>query len=437
MRLLIAGTSSGCGKTTASLLMMAAMRLRGLSVAPCKVGPDYIDPGFHRVICGRPSENLDTYLTDAQDIAWLLQNDADVTIIEGVMGYYDGLDCISMRASAWDIANLTQTPVILVADAAGGAASVAAQVKGFQTLRENSHIEGVLVNRVSGAHHYELVREAIARYTGLPCVGYLSKDTALTFPSRHLGLIPAGELPQVRERIFHAAEKALHTLELDLLLSLAAEAPSLNMPEKHFPKRSPYRLGIAQDEAFSFYYHANLRILRAMGFELIPFSPLRDGALPDDLDGLYLGGGFPEVFARQLSDNTSMLESIRRALKNGLRCYAECGGMMYLSRAIGDAPMVGFLPAASEMTERLQRFGYVQVRHESGLVFPAHEFHHSVTKPSGEVHYAYTVTKAGSPDKNWRCGITQGNTLAGYAHLHFLSHPELVEMLWPPKEEKI
>ena len=436
MRLLIAGTASGCGKTTASLLVMAALQLRGLTVAPCKVGPDYIDPGFHRVVCGRPSENLDTFLTDSADIPWLMQNDADITVIEGVMGYYDGMDSLTMRCSAWELACLTQTPVILVVDASGGAASVAAQVKGFQTLRDESHIAGVLVNRVSGEHHYALVKEAVAHYTDLPCVGYLTKDTALTFPSRHLGLIPADELPDVRQRIFEAAQKALDTLDLDLMLSLAAQAPSLIAPEKHFPMRASYRLGIAKDEAFSFYYNANLRVLCAMGFELIPFSPLHDAELPQGLDGLYLGGGFPEVFAQQLASNTSMLSSIRHALDSGIACYAECGGMMYLCKAINGIPMVEFLPALCLMTKRLQRFGYVQVTHESGLTFPAHEFHHSVTDPIGNVHYAYHVEKASNTEKTWICGMTKGHTLAGYAHLHFLSHPELVDLLWPPKEEQ-
>ena len=433
MRLLIAGTGSGCGKTTASLLTMAALQLRGLSVAPCKVGPDYIDPGFHRVICGRPSQNLDTFLTDPADIPWLMQTNADVTVIEGVMGFYDGLDSVSMRGSAWELAQLTCTPVLLVVDASGGAASVAAQVKGFQTLREPSMLAGVIVNRVSGEHHYQLVREAVERFTGLPCVGYLTKNTALTFPSRHLGLIPADELPDVRARIFDAAKDASATLDLDLMLTLAAAVPALPAPEKTFPVRSPYRLGVAMDEAFSFYYDANLRVLTQMGFTLVPFSPLHDAALPNALDGLYLGGGFPEVFAAQLSANTAMLTSIRAALESGLPCYAECGGMMYLCRAIDDHPMVGFFPARCRMTDRLQRFGYVHVTDRTGLIFPAHEFHHSVTEPDGPVSYAYQVVKASNPSRTWACGLERGRTLGAYAHLHFLSHPEIIGRLWPEK----
>lgn len=433
MRLLIAGTGSGCGKTTVSLLTMAALQLRGLSVAPCKVGPDYIDPGFHRVICGRPSQNLDTFLTDPADIPWLLTADTDITVIEGVMGYYDGLDSVTMRGSAWKLALLTRTPVLLVVDASGGAASVAAQVKGFQTLREPSLLAGVIVNRVSGEHHYQLVREAVERYTDLPCVGYLTKNTVLTFPSRHLGLIPADELPDVRARIFAAAQAASTTLDLDLMLTLAASAPALPLPEKHFPVRAPYRLGVAMDEAFSFYYDANLRILTQMGFTLVPFSPLHDTALPDALDGLYLGGGFPEVFAAQLSANTAMLTQIRTVLENGLPCYAECGGMMYLCRAIDGHPMVGFFPAHCRMTERLQRFGYVHVTDRTGLCFPGHEFHHSVTEPDEPFPYAYQVAKASNPARTWDCGMERGRTLGAYAHLHFLSHPEIIGRLWPEK----
>lgn len=430
MRILLAGTGSGCGKTTASLLIMAALTQAGRSVAPYKVGPDYIDPGFHRLICGRPSHNLDTHLMAESTILRLLDHDADVAVIEGVMGYYDGLDPRSLHTSTWELARMTRTPVLLVVDASGGAASVAAQVKGFQCLREDSGLAGVLVNRVSGEHHYRMVEEAVKYYTGLPCAGYLLKNTSLALNSRHLGLIPAVEVPDVRQRVIDAARQAKDTLDLPMLLSLAAQAPALDAPPSVPPPSWPLRMGVAMDEAFHFYYEANLDYLRKMGMTLVPFSPLHDGGLPQGLDALYIGGGFPEVFAETLSGNAPMLRALRTALEGGLPCYAECGGLMYLSAAIDGHPMVGFLPAACRMTGRLQRFGYVTVEDRTGLTFPAHEFHHAAVEPLAGARYAYTVRKARDPAQSWPCGFERGHTLGAFAHVHFADRPEVVKRLW-------
>lgn len=380
MRLLIAGTNSGCGKTTASLLIMAALGQLALRVAPYKVGPDYIDPGFHRLVCGRDSHNLDTWLMNENTIFSLLDHHEDIAVIEGVMGYYDGSDAKTLRCSTWEMARLTKTPTILVVDASGGAASVAAQVKGFVTLVEHSAIQAVLVNRVSSEHHYHLVQDAIAQYTGLPCVGYLTKNTHLHFPSRHLGLIPVEELPDAFARITKAAKEAQHTLDLPLLLRIAKQAPALHHQKQPAPSISPYRLGVARDEAFGFYYAANLQYLKQMGMELVEFSPLNDPCLPQGLDGLYFGGGFPEVFADRLSANATMRADIKQALEHNMPCYGECGGLMYLSQSIEGRDMVGFLPVACQMTNRLQRFGYVSVHDRTGLSFPAHEFHHPYVK---------------------------------------------------------
>lgn len=430
-RLLIAGTGSGCGKTTASLLLMALLRAHGLRVAPYKAGPDYIDPGFHRAVCGRPSHNLDTHLMEPDAIAGLLHADADIALIEGVMGYYDGLDVRTLRCSTWELARLTRTPVLLTVDASGGAASVAAQVKGFMALREESGIAGVLVSRASGERHYALVREAVELYTCLPCVGYIQKNAQLDFRSRHLGLVPAQETPDAAQRIAQAAQALEETIDLPLLLRMAQAAPlPAAAPAPAKPWGRPFRLGVAQDEAFSFYYQANLDLLERMGMTLVPFSPLRDACIPEGLDGLYFGGGFPEVFAAQLSANASMRRSVYAALNGDMPCYAECGGLLYLSRSLDGAPMVGFIDAGCRITPRLQRFGYVQVEDRTGLTFPAHEFHHAVAEPAGDVSFAYTVRKAGDPQRMWKCGFEKGRTLAAFAHLHFLSHPELVRRLW-------
>ncbi len=434
MRLLIGGASSNCGKTTVALSVMAALKAKGLNVAPLKVGPDYIDPGFHAAACGRVSNNLDMHLMGRDAVCSVLASSeasSDVAVIEGVMGYYDGLDPVSLRCSTYEMAHLTRTPAVLVVDASGGAASVAATVKGFLSLVPESGICGVIVNRVSSQTHYALVRDAIAHYTSLPCAGCLLKDAALDLPSRHLGLVPAQETDTLEEKLRHAAHNALETIDLDMLLSFAQKSPKLECGISPLPQRLGYRLGIARDDAFSFYYAENIRMLRESGMELIAFSPLNDAHLPERLDGLYLGGGFPEVFADRLCANRAMRESIRRALEGGLRCYAECGGLLYLSRRIDGREMVGFLPIECRMTKRLQRFGYVTVEDESGLTYPAHEFHHAVAEPAEPIHCAFTVRKASAPEKTWKCGYRRGNTLAGFPHLHFLAHPELIERLWP------
>ena len=430
MRLLIAGTGSGCGKTTASILLMAALKSRGQDVAPYKVGPDYIDPGFHQAVCARPSYNLDTWLMEKSTLLRLLRPSADIAVIEGVMGYYDGLDAETLRCSTWETARLTQTPVLLVADASGGAASVAATVKGFQTLTPDSGIAGVLVNRVSGPSHYALVEKAVTHYTGLPCVGYLTKQQKLELPSRHLGLVTARETPDLLSRVQQAAEQAAETLNIDKILALAAKAPDLpEVSAPIMPDCRGFRLGVALDEAFHFYYQDNLDALRRAGMELVFFSPLRDACLPEGLDGLYIGGGYPEVHAEKLQANASMRGEIFRALDSGLPCYAECGGLMYLGRAIDGAEMVGFLPLSCRMTDRLQRFGYVTVTDRSGVSFPAHEFHHAVAESEAET--VYTVRKASRPDKIWRCGYEKKNTLAAFAHVYFGDRPDLIGRFWP------
>ncbi|QTE72299.1 cobyrinate a,c-diamide synthase [Clostridiales bacterium FE2011] len=436
MRLLIAGTGSSCGKTTASLLLMSVLRRQGLTVAPYKTGPDYIDPGFHRVVCGRPSHNLDSWLMADKTLKRVLRNDADISIIEGVMGYYDGLDPVTLRCSTWELAQKTKTPAILTVDASGGAASVAATVKGFQSLQEENGIAGVLVNRVSGQHHYDLIRTAVEHYTGLPCTGYLTRDQKLELPSRHLGLIPAEETPDLLRRIDEAAVLAEQTLDTSLLLSLAGQAPALPaLAETGSAVSFPgYRLGVALDEAFHFYYQDNLDALSRAGMELVFFSPLRDQQLPSGLDGLYIGGGYPEVFASGLSANHGMLRSIRYALSGGLPCYAECGGLMYLGEEIDGVPMVGFLPLRCRMTKRLQRFGYVTVEEKSGLVFPAHEFHHALAEPLENASFAYRIRKASNPENEWICGYEREKTLAAFAHVHFGDRPELIRRFFSGSE---
>ena len=419
MRVMLAGTASGCGKTTASLALMAALRGRGLSVAPYKAGPDYIDPGFHRLACGRTSHNLDEWLCAPQSVRRLLQlgADADIAVIEGAMGLYDGL-ADGDACSAYALAKHTGTPVVLVVDAAGSAASAAASALGFLKYRPDHTIAAALVNRASGERHFQRVRDALMKI-GLPCVGWLPKDAALAMPDRHLGLVPVEERPGAREQIARAA--ALLRLDMDALRSVAGRAAAVAETPFEYPNTlAGRRIGVARDEAFSFVYEANLIALTAMGAELIPFSPLADAALPEGLDALYLPGGFPEVFEARLRANAAMAGSVRAALDGGLRAYAECGGMLYLA-------MIGAMPLRWRMTGRLQRFGYVTVADADGFAFPAHEFHHSAVEPLAPLPTRFEVRRG---EARWREGYVRNNALAGYPHLHFYDRPELVERLF-------
>lgn len=418
MRVMLAGISSGCGKTTATLALLRALQNRGLRVAPFKSGPDYIDPGFHRVACGRVCHNLDEWLCSAEAVKRVLKigaEGADLAVIEGAMGMYDGLQGGSL-CSAWSLARHTGTPVILVVDASGSAASAAATALGFLKYREDSGIAGVFVNRVSGERHYALVKEAMAGI-GLSCVGWMPKDNELHMPDRHLGLVPVEERPDVETQIARAA-RLIH-IEMDALTAIARTAGAIDVPPMAFPPLfKGRRIGLAKDAAFSFTYEANLIALRAMGAELVTFSPAKDAALPPDLDALYLPGGFPEVFEAELKGNASMVQSVKAAVEGGLRVYAECGGMLYLA-------MIGAIPVAWQMTKRLQRFGYVTVQDADGYRFPAHEFHHSVTE--SELPQRFTVEKRGA---TWPEGYVYKNALAGYPHIHFFERPELAERLF-------
>ena len=420
MRVMLAGVSSGCGKTTASLALMGALRARGMRVAPFKSGPDYIDPGFHRIACGRPSHNLDEWLCMPDSVTRLLAEGgagADIAVIEGAMGMYDGLGG-GTQCSAYALAKHTGTPVVLVVDASGSAASAAATALGFLKYRPDNTIAGVLVNRASSQHHYELIRQAMADI-GLVCVGWLPKDAGLGMPDRHLGLVPVEERPEAASQIDRAA--GLLQLDVDALRAVAGRAEALSPRPFEYPQTlKGLRVGLAKDAAFSFTYEANLIALRRMGAELVAFSPLTDAALPGNLDALYLPGGFPEVFEAELVANASMAAAVRGAIADGLRVYAECGGMLYLS-------MIGAMPLKWEMTRRLQRFGYVTVTDGDGYRFPAHEFHHSVVTPAAPLDTRFEVAKG---ERRYREGYVYKNALAGYPHIHFYDRPELAERLF-------
>lgn len=430
-RLLLAGTSSGCGKTTVTCAILQALVNRGLKVGAFKCGPDYIDPMFHSRIIGAKSANLDLHFFSENTLKYLLQKNAadrDVSIIEGVMGYYDGLGLTTARASSYEVAKVTDSPVVLVVNAKGASLSVLATVQGFLTFCPDSHIRGVILNQCT-AMTYKALAKAIEDKLGIRVLGYLPKLADCALESRHLGLVTAAEITDLKEKLQKLANQAEKTIDLEGLLTLAKEAPPITCDPIALPKLEPVRIAVAKDNAFCFYYADSLEALEEMGTEIIEFSPIHHKKLPENIHGLYLGGGYPELYARQLSDNKTMLESIRNALQKGLPCIAECGGFMYLTEAIGEYPMVGFLPGNCFDNGKLTRFGYVTLRAgmdnmlcKAGEQIPAHEFHHwDCTQPGS----GFTAAKP--TGKSWDCVAATDTLYAGYPHFHFYANPAFLK----------
>lgn len=432
-RLLIGGTQSGVGKTSLAVGLMAAFSRRGLRVAPFKVGPDYLDPGYHQLAAGRASSPLDTWMLGdcgmVQSFARSSEN-VDLSIIEGMMGLHDGADPHTDSGSTARVAKLLHTPTVLVLDAAALARSVGAVVLGYRQFDPEVPLAGVIANRVGGEGHARFLRPPIEEVAGVPLLGWLPPTPGAAIPERHLGLVCAGERPDVVERLADLVESRL---DLDRLLELARSAPPLEVPSAPARARPSHRvrIGVARDAAFCFYYPDNLTLLEAAGAELVFFSPIRDAALPEGVAGLYLGGGYPELHAETLAANMAMREAIRVFAAAGRPIYAECGGYMYLCQGLATPPhrehaMVGLLPGRCLMEPSLQAIGYREVRlARDGVLGPAgrvargHEFRYSFYEgPDPGPHAAFTTERG-------PCGYASGSVLASYCHLHFGSNPEL------------
>ena len=428
---LIAAMQSGAGKTVMSCALMAALKRRGLRVQAFKSGPDYIDPMFHSGVLGIPSRNLDLFLQGERGVQEsFAAYDADVAVLEGAMGYYDGLGGTE-QCSAWDLANRLELPAFLVLRPKGAGLSLAAQVQGFLRFRENSRIAGLLLTDCS-PRLAEMLRPLLEQECGIPLLGFLPPMEEARIGSRHLGLMTAGEIEDLTERFAHIAEQAEAHIDLDLLLSLAAEK---EMTQQRTPLKAPLcRIAVARDEAFSFCYEDSLDALRRAGAELCFFSPMCDSALPEGCGGLYLCGGYPELHAKALSENAAMRSSVRAAVQAGMPTVAECGGFLYLQEELEDAdgefcPMCGALPGRGFRTERLVRFGYLTLKaEEDSLLFrageeiPAHEFHYWDSTACGE---ALRAEKKNG--KNWRCGYAAANLYAAFPHLHLAGELPLAE----------
>lgn len=440
-RLVIAGTQSGVGKTTVALGLMAVLARR-LQVQPYKIGPDYIDPAYHTFITGRKSRNLDGWLLPEEALLHLFSKNnvgANIAIIEGVMGLYDGAQYTDATGSTAQVAKLLRAPVILVLDGSGMSTSGAAMVKGYQEFDKDLNLDGVILNRVSGERHYQSLKEAIETHTGVRVFGYLPKDLEVELPSRHLGLVPSGEIASLRDKIEKLADLVARTIDIAELLSFA-EAWEHSIPVAKFSIEPLYEaksipLAIAFDEAFNFYYWDNLELLEELGARLELFSPRKDKIMPAGVGGLILGGGFPEVFAQELQNNNEMRQSILNSLQGGMPYSAECGGLMYLLEKLYDHQerefeMVGWLQGTCRMTRRLQRFGYAEVETSKDTVYgPAqqririHEFHHSSVESNEPVRAFHLRKSRQGALEQWECGYQKGSGVAGYAHLHYYANP--------------
>lgn len=442
---LIAGTASGVGKTTVTLAITAALRRRGYQVQPFKGGPDFLDTGHHTRISGRTARNLDTWMLSAEanrDVLRQASQDADVLIAEGMMGLFDGKDGASETGSSAEIAKLLKLPVVLVLDAGRSARSIAAVVLGFELFDPELTLAGVILNRVASERHYRLLEAAITSKCSTPILGWLPREPSIAIRERHLGLYTADEaetgdaLDALIDRLALLAEKHLEVprlLALDCGLDLSSESSA-----SATSMTSPVRIGVARDQAFSFYYEDNFDLLRQHGATIVPFSIVHDSRLPADLDALYLGGGYPELHADQLSSNTAMIAAIRQFAESGRPIYAECGGMIFLSSLLTTLdgishPMANVLPLEVEMTTSLVDFGYVTVTltHDcllgaSGAIIRGHSFHHSRIAKKGAVEASYRLHYSLSNREEIE-GYRIGNVLASYIHLHFRANPSVAE----------
>lgn len=442
--LLISGTASGVGKTTVALAIIAGMQRRGLAVQPFKCGPDFLDTGHHTRIAGRTARNLDTWMLSADANRNALRSaarGADVLVAEGMMGLFDGKSGSDEVGSSAEIAKLLQLPVVLVLDASTSARSIAAVVLGFESYDPGLPLAGVILNRVAGECHYEMLREAIASSCNTKVLGWLPHDPTIAIPERHLGLRSAIENNEIEQDAAtdKLAALAQKYLELDALLELRCGMVMDHVASRTTPlpaAQVSLRVGVACDEAFSFYYEDNLDLLREQGAEIIRFSPLHDRALPRNLDALYLGGGYPEIHAARLSDNSGMLRDIQAFADSGKPIYAECGGMMYLAQTLTTVdgtsfPMSRVLPFSVQMTKELQRFGYVTVTFlEDCLLGPrgstvrGHSFHCSRILAQERIENAYLADYSLS-GQSVAEGFRHNNVLASYIHLHFRANPSL------------
>jgi len=433
---ILAGTHSGCGKTTLSAGLMRAFRNRGLRVAPFKAGPDYLDPQLHAVAAGRPSWNLDGWFQEDASLRESCaqgSHGADLALVEGVMGLFDGADPVSFQGSSAELANRLKIPVVLVLDGSGVGGSIAATVLGHQQLWPELQLAGVILNRLSSEGHYRIQQTAIAAHTNVPVLGYALQSKLWQLPERHLGILRPFELPALESALDQLASELSTTMDLDTLQALAR--PIAGSTLQGWTSTGEIPVALARDEAFCFLYADTLDRLERLGVRWVPFSPLRE-RLPEGVAGLYLPGGYPELHAAELASNTAFLTDLREAAKRDLPILAECGGYMLMLDALVDLQgrshaMAGLIPGRALMTEHLQSFGYKRLRAQrdhllcqAGEEGKAHEFHHSRLETESTCAAWESRDLQGNESLE---GFAQGNLVAGYSHIPFSAQPAWAE----------
>ncbi|MDE5885486.1 MAG: cobyrinate a,c-diamide synthase [Oscillospiraceae bacterium] len=445
-RIMLSSTGSGVGKTTMTLALLSVLCRRNLQIQSFKCGCDYIDPMFHKHITGRNTYQADPYFLDREQLQALflhacdpenkknnhrkINKTLDLSVFEGAMGYYDGI-AGTPHASAWTVSDWLSVPVLLVVSPDGMGCSVGAVCKGFQDFRTPNQIRGVLLNRIRPGM-YTYYKKIIESETALQVCGYLPDLPELKLKSRHLGLWTAPEIANLDQKLDQLAAMASQTLELEQILKLAGTAPKITKNfETIFKNKLKYkiRIGVAKDKAFCFYYTENLELLESYGAELVYFSPVSDKKLPEHLDGLYFGGGYPELYLSELSGNLDFIRSLKAASQNKIPIFAECGGFLYLLEKFGEYELAGLLSGNAEFTDHLCRFGYVNLTAQEnsilgniGIQVKAHEFHYADSTNNGTAFLA--ERPSGS---NWNAIRNTSNILAGFPHLYFLSNPEIAE----------
>ncbi|MBE6725850.1 MAG: cobyrinate a,c-diamide synthase [Ruminococcaceae bacterium] len=431
-RLLVTGTNSGCGKTTAVCAILGLLMRRGIRVTASKCGPDYIDPMFHESVLGIPTGNLDPFFCSPDLLRCLLaETGGELSVIEGAMGYYDGTGPDGTDNSAWTVAQATRTPAVLVVNGKGASASLVAMAEGFLRFKPDSGIRGVLFSGVTPMTYATLKKLTQARFgDSLIPLGFIPKlpeDCQLA--SRHLGLVTAPEIADLRQLLDRIADLSRDTVDLDALIRLANEAEPLDCEVPEIPALPPVKIAVARDSAFCFYYRDTLRLFEKMGAELLPFSPLADEAVPPEADGLLLGGGYPELYAERIEENVRFRESVRRAVEGGLPTIAECGGFQVLGQSLEGCAMCGVLPHDSANTGKLVRFGYVTLTAleggllgASGTTLRAHEFHYYDSTENGS---SFSAVKPNG--RSWTCGVHTDTLYAGYPHLFLRAEPDAAE----------
>ena len=437
LRILLTAPASGSGKTLITCGILQALVNRGMKVASFKCGPDYIDPMFHGRVIGTRSRNLDTFFTDTETTRYLFAenaSDCDIAVTEGVMGYYDGLGGIRTEGSTYDVAVALAIPAVLIVSCRGASLSILAMIKGFLEYRPDSRIKAVILNQISPMIYGQL-KPLIEEELGVKVLGYVPKLTDLNLESRHLGLVLPGEIEALKEKLNRLAAVLEETLDLDAFCALAEDTEELTIQVPEIPvleAPEKIRLAVAADDAFCFTYQDNLKLLETMGAELVFFSPLQDKKLPEEVDGMILSGGYPELHAKTLSENHSMRETIRKAIEDGMPCIAECGGFLYLHRELEGQdgvfyPMAGVLDAKAYRTDRLGRFGYItltaeedQLLGKAGMEIRGHEFHYWDSEQCGNSFHA----KKPVGKREWDCVNSSKSLYAGFPHLFFWSNPE-------------